>query len=468
MRSVVRQGLVAPGIVALLTLAALVFAGSAVALVVLAIGAAVIIADHLRHLDQVTQWASGELDAPVPHGRGAWVTTFAALHRRARQRAAHERDLRQVIERFQQVAAAMPDGIVVLDAGNRIDWANPRAQAQLGLDAAQDRGQPIVNLVRQPEFLRYLEARDYGGSIVVASGRDAGRMLALQLVPFAVDQKLLMSRDVTELEAVARMRRDFIANVSHELKTPLTVVSGFIETLQDLELDLHQRTRFLQLMQEQARNMQRLVADLLTLSALESEHNPLAEERFAIAPLLLEVSADAKALSRGQHQVVLDIGEAATVHGSRDELASAFGNLVSNAIRYTPAGGTITLAWRVEADGSGVFAVSDTGIGIAPEYLPRLTERFYRVDRSRSRATGGTGLGLAIVKHVVLRHQAQLEIDSERGKGSVFAIHLPARRIERAPEITRQVPAPADRESAGRAPGGGAPTSSEAQRGTAT
>ncbi len=468
MRSVVRQGLVAPGVVAALTLVALVLGGSGVALAVLAVGAVVIVAHHLRHLDQITQWAGGAFDAQVPHGRGAWVTTFAAIHRRVRQRAAHERDLRQVIERFQQVAAAMPDGIVVLDASNRIDWANPRAQAQLGLDLGRDHGQPIVNLVRQPEFVRYLETGDYGESIVVGSSRDAGRMLALQLVPFAADQKLLMSRDVTEMEAVARMRRDFIANVSHELKTPLTVVSGFIETLQDLDLDEAQRTRFLQLMQEQARNMQRLVADLLTLSALESEHNPLADERFAIAPLLLELSADAKALSRGQHQVELDIGDAATVQGSRDELASAFGNLVSNAIRYTPAGGTITLSWRVDADGSGVFEVRDTGIGIAPEYLPRLTERFYRVDRSRSRATGGTGLGLAIVKHVVLRHQAQLEIDSERGKGSRFAIRLPARRVQRAPDTGDHAAAgPGDRETAARVPGSGASTSTEAQRGTA-
>jgi two-component system phosphate regulon sensor histidine kinase PhoR len=349
-----------------------------------------------------------------------------------RIRAAYERDLRQVIERFQQASAAIPDGIVVLDAVNRIDWANPRALAQLGLDLAHDRGQPIVNLVRQPEFIRYLEIGDYGASIVVASNRDPGRKLALQLVPFAADQKLLMSRDVTELEAVGRMRRDFVANVSHELKTPLTVISGFVETLQDLDVDERQRRRFLQLMHEQAKNMQRLVADLLTLSALESDQNPLHEERFAVVPLLLALSADAKALSRGEHKIELDIAEAATILGSRDELASAFGNLVSNAIRYTPAGGTITLRWRVDDDGSGVFAVEDSGIGIAAEHLPRLTERFYRVDRSRSRATGGTGLGLAIVKHVLLRHQADLEVASERGRGSTFEVRLPARRVERA------------------------------------
>jgi two-component system phosphate regulon sensor histidine kinase PhoR len=229
------------------------------------------------------------------------------------------------------------------------------------------------------------------------------------------------------------MRRDFIANVSHELKTPLTVISGFIETMQDMELDERQRGRFLQLMQEQAKNMQRLVVDLITLSALESEHNPLVDEAFAIVPLMLELSAEAKALSKGQHEVELDIGDAATVVGGREELASAFGNLVSNAIRYTPPQGRIAIAWRVDADGSGVFSVADSGIGIAAEHVPRLTERFYRIDRSRSRATGGTGLGLAIVKHVLLRHQAELEITSEIGRGSMFSVRLPAKRVERAP-----------------------------------
>jgi two-component system, OmpR family, phosphate regulon sensor histidine kinase PhoR len=185
-------------------------------------------------------------------------------------------------------------------------------------------------------------------------------------------------------------------------------------------------------MEEQASNMQRLVADLLTLSALEDEHNAIQAERFAVTPLLLDVSSDAKALSQDAHSIALDVGEAATVRGSRDELASAFGNLVGNAVRYTPAGGTITLGWRIDADGSGVFSVTDTGIGIAAEYLPRLTERFYRVDRSRSRATGGTGLGLAIVKHVLLRHQAELDIASERGEGSTFSVRLPAHRVERA------------------------------------
>jgi len=177
--------------------------------------------------------------------------------------------------------------------------------------------------------------------------------------------------------------------------------------------------------------MQRLVADLLTLSALESDPSPLAEERFAVAPLLDAIAADAGALSKGAHTIALSVADPATVTGARDEIASAFGNLVSNAVRYTPASGNIGLTWRIDADGNGVFAVTDTGIGIAAEHIPRLTERFYRVDRSRSRDTGGTGLGLAIVKHVLLRHQAELLIASERGKGSTFAVHLPAKRVER-------------------------------------
>jgi len=264
-------------------------------------------------------------------------------------------------------------------------------------------------------------------------------------VPYGVEERLLISRNITQLEAVARMRRDFIANVSHELKTPLTVVAGFLETLQDLDLEPRQRTRYLQLMAEQAKSMQRLVDDLLTLSALESEQNALTETAFDVVPLLLEVSADAKALSSGRHTVALDIGEPAVVLGNRDELASAFGNLVSNSIRYTPDGGTITLAWHVDEDGRGTFSVADTGIGIAPEHVPRLTERFYRVDRSRSRATGGTGLGLAIVKHVLLRHQAELDVMSEPGAGSTFGVVLPARRVRRAlprESAPESVPAP--------------------------
>ena len=406
-------------------------AGSGAALVAMTMGAGAIIGFHLWYLKRVADWAQGPLESDVPEGRGEWALLLAAIYRRTRIRRAYERDLRHVIDRFRQAASAIPDGIVVLDAGNRIDWANERAVAQLGLDLAKDRGQPIVNLARQPEFLRYVEAGDYGASIVVASSRDPGRRLALQLVPFAADQKLLMSRDVTELEAVARMRRDFIANVSHELKTPLTVIAGFIETLEDVDVDERQRRRFLGLMKEQAQNMQTLVADLLTLSALESDQSPAHEERFGVAALVAAVADDARALSKGAHAIDVAIRDPATITGSREEIASAFANLASNAVRYTPPGGSIALSWSIDVEGRGVFAVRDTGIGIAAEHVPRLTERFYRVDRGRSRATGGTGLGLAIVKHVLIRHQAELAIESERGRGSTFTARLPAARVVR-------------------------------------
>jgi two-component system phosphate regulon sensor histidine kinase PhoR len=429
MSSIWRRGLLAPLGVAVLALLTWPIAGGLAALAVFGVGALGIIAWHLFQLDTLSRWASGPLENPVPEGRGSWGVAYGALHHRMRIRAARQRDLRLVLDRFVSGAEALPDGVVVLDAGDRIQWANPRAQTHLGIDMRKDAGAPIVNLVRQPDFVQYLAAGDFSEPLIMASQREAGATLSIQIVPFGVEEKLLMSRDITRLEAVARLRRDFIANVSHELKTPLTVLGGFLETLADLELDERQRRRYLALMAEQAQNMQRLVDDLLTLSALESEHSLLQETEFAIVPLLLEVSADAKALSGERHEITLSIRDAANVIGSRDELASAFGNLVSNAVRYTPEGGRIALDWRVTAD-AGEFTVADTGIGIAVEHVPRLTERFYRVDRSRSRSTGGTGLGLAIVKHVLIRHQAELAIDSAPAQGSRFTVRLPARRIK--------------------------------------
>jgi two-component system phosphate regulon sensor histidine kinase PhoR len=432
MSALVVAGIGVPlGILAVAGIVWLAF-GAVWAIAVLAAGVCGLTGFHLWQLGRLTQWADGEFDAPVPDAGGVWGVALSALYRRVRVRNQHQLDLAATIERFRSAVEALPDGMVILDAANRIQWANARAQAHLGIDIDKDAGQPLQNFVRQPEVVRYLEVGDFTEGVVFDSLREIGTTLAIQVVPFAIDERLLISRNITQLEAVARMRRDFIANVSHELKTPLTVVSGFLETLQDLELEPRQRARYLGLMADQTASMQRLVDDLLTLSALESDQNALAEAEFDVVPLLLRVSADAKALSAGRHAVALDIADPAMVQGSRDELASAFGNLVSNAIRYTPDGGTITLGWRIDEDGRGVFSVADTGIGIAPEHVPRLTERFYRVDRSRSRATGGTGLGLAIVKHVLLRHQAELDVMSELGRGSTFTVALPARRVRRA------------------------------------
>ena len=429
MSPIVLAGLAAPAAVALMTSIVWAVFGASWALGALALGAGAIIGRHLYRVDRLARWAAGPLDAAVPEGGGSWEPAMSALHRRVRSRTAVQLDLAQTIERFRSVAEAVPDGMIVLDRAHRVEWANTRALTAFGLDLARDRGRPLVNLVRYPEFVRYLDAGAYAEPVVVDSQRDPGTTLSIQLVPFGAEEKLLISRDITQLEAVDRMRRDFIANVSHELKTPLTVVSGFLETLQDLDLDAAQRARYVVLMQEQARSMQRLVDDLLTLSALESEHNPPQDAPFAVAPLLEELAGEALALSGGRHRIALEPGAPATVIGSREELMSAFANLVSNAVRYTPAGGTIALRWQVGADGAGEFSVADSGIGIGAEHIPRLTERFYRVDRSRSRATGGTGLGLAIVKHVLLRHQAELAIASELGRGSTFTVRLPAARV---------------------------------------
>jgi two-component system phosphate regulon sensor histidine kinase PhoR len=401
-------------------------------LTVVVVGALAIIIWHLLQLDALARWASGPIEVPVPEGRGTWALAYAALYHRVRLRSARQRDLRLALDRFVSGARALPEGVVVLDANDRIEWANPRAEAHLGLDLKHDGGAPIVNLVRHPAFVQYLAVGDFSEPVVIQSTRESALTLSVQIVPFGVEEKLLMSRDITRLEAVARVRRDFIANVSHELKTPLTVLAGFIETLTDVEMDERQRKRCLALMREQANSMQRLVEDLLTLSALESEQL-VNEGEFAVVPLLLAVSSDAKALSGGRHEITLTIRDAATLLGGREELASAFGNLVSNAVRYTPEGGRIALEWRVTGDG-GEFTVADSGIGIASEHVPRLTERFYRVDRSRSRATGGTGLGLAIVKHVLIRHQGELIIDSEAGRGSRFTVRLPLHRTRIVPD----------------------------------
>ena len=442
------KGSIAPLCVLLAALAAALLVDAWVACGLLAVGLCGVIAWHLHGLARLTRWASGGPDAPVPESVGGWGDVFARIYRRVRARAAVQRELARTIERFQSAAEAVPDGMLVLDAQNRIRWANRRAQQQLAVSPLTDVGTPLANLLREPAFVRYLDSGDYSGALVMPSPREARVTMSMQIVPFGAAEKLLICRDITELEAVARMRRDFIANVSHELKTPLTVVSGFVETMQDMDLDDGQRRRYLALMQDQAKNMQYLVADLLALSALESEHNATADTVFAVEPLLRELADDAKALSAGAHVIDVGIDADAFVAGSRDEVASAFGNLVTNAIRYTPKGGRVTLRWHVDTDGSGVFAVEDTGIGIAAEHIPRLTERFYRVDRSRSRATGGTGLGLAIVKHILIRHQAALEIDSVAGEGSRFAVHLPAARVRAANAST--------------------PTSSEVLRGTAT
>jgi two-component system phosphate regulon sensor histidine kinase PhoR len=328
------------------------------------------------------------------------------------------------LTRFRRAAQALPDGVVILDSANRIEWCNHTAELHLQIDGRSDLGQPIANLVRDPQFIEYLASEEHGAPVRVSRG--PGLSLSLQLVQYGEAQKLLLSRDMTQAERVETMRRDFVANVSHELRTPLTVLVGFLETVRELKLDPQRVRDYLGMMGEQSTRMQRIIDDLLTLSVLEAAPPP-PPERVRVGPLLARMRADAEALSGGRHSVSLQGEPTMDLLGAESELASALANLVSNAIRYTPAGGSVRLVWGDGPEGAS-FSVADTGLGIAAEHIPRLTERFYRVDRSRSRETGGTGLGLAIVKHALARHQATLEVESKVGAGSRFTVRFASQR----------------------------------------
>ena len=386
---------------------------------------------HIHHIVALERWLqlSDHTPASIPAGSGAWDDVFAHLARYVRQHSQSQELLSLALERMQSVTSAMPDGIVILDDHDRIEWCNPVAEQHLGIDLSLDAGQQITYLVRQIPFVAYLAARQFSNPLILKQTRQHGMIVSLQLVPYGYNQKLLISRDITRFEKIETMRRDFIANVSHELRTPLTVIGGFLETLSgDENVNTGFNKRALALMTEQTIRMQRLIEDLLILSRLENEQNKVSEKTVDIVNLLHDVMQDAEALSAGRHPIKLNIATHDRLSGSEEELRSAFGNLISNAIRYTPDNGEITINWEKRGR-QGVFFVQDSGIGIEPEHIPRLTERFYRVDSSRSRETGGTGLGLAIVKHVLNRHEARLEITSQVGKGSRFTIWFPAKRL---------------------------------------
>jgi two-component system, OmpR family, phosphate regulon sensor histidine kinase PhoR len=385
---------------------------------------------HLFHLGQLLDWQEGRLDSPLPRGRGIWEIAFAGLHRRVRIRLGQQQSLSETLERFMRAFQALPDGVIAFDRHQHIEWINERAETHFALSAASDRGQALTNLIRQPDFVAYLENGKFDEPLIYRGGRVEGLVLMLQVIPYGDDHRLLVSRDISQIERMENMRRDFIANVSHELKTPLTVVAGFSEMLADNYEDYGDAEirHYLTLICEQNGRMQRLIEDLLTLSSLESGGALANEERVVVEPMLRSILTEAQALSGGKHDIALSIEAPSVLAGCANELRSAFGNLVGNAVRYTPPGGKIDLTWRVR-NGCGEFVVVDTGIGIAAQHLPRLTERFYRVDRSRSRETGGTGLGLAIVKHVLTRHQASLEIESELGKGSRFVARFARHRL---------------------------------------
>ena len=388
----------------------------------------IVMAHRARQLFKLEQWLNDARIETIPEAGGIWEEAFSQLYKMVKRHNQTKQELADELRHIEQATAALPEGVAILSDVNRIEWCNPLAEQHFGLNAERDIMQDITYLVRQPEFIEYLHESNFSEPLVMRPARHDDTVLSIKFIPYGGNKRLLISRDITQFERLEAMRRDFVANVSHELRTPLTVVSGFVENLQDMpDLSQDSARRALHLMAEQTRRMDNLVADLLTLSQLENEQSPLHEEAVDMNELLNEVYRDGELLSGAQHPLRMEIASAVNLLGNRDELRSAFGNLLSNAIRYTPKGGAILLRW-FERGGQPVFSVQDSGIGIAAQHIPRLTERFYRVDRSRSRETGGTGLGLAIVKHIAMRHQAKLEVLSEEGKGSTFSLVFPNRR----------------------------------------
>lgn len=433
MNAVLAELLVAVLAVVLATLAGWIAAGEAGAELMAFGSIAFFFLRQLWMVLRLIHWAACPLGTPTPSASGAWGAVFEALHRRGRLASAEREQATQELDRFRRAAEALPDGVVILDGHRAIEWMNLQAEACLGLKGSVDTGSRITHLLREPEFLEYLDSPDHRGvPLELHTQRNPGRTLQVQAAPFAAGRTLLLVRDVTQLQKLATMRRDFVANVSHELKTPLTVTLGFVETAQEALADTppQEIAHYLQTAIEQARRMQQLIDDLLTLSSLETDSPPPLEDPVDVAALLIDIRREVEALSAGRHRITLENQGPRGLLGSARELRSAFANLAGNAVRYTPDGGEIVLRWSAEGQTGGRFSVRDSGIGIAREHLPRLTERFYRVDRGRSREAGGTGLGLAIVKHVLERHQAVLQIESEQGRGSTFSAVFPPHRVQ--------------------------------------
>ncbi len=397
-------------------------------------GLAILLLSHTANLAQLHRWLKVQGAQDIPDVSGAWGSLFIDLYRMRRDEQRARDGLRQELDLFVQAVEALPSGVALLGAGDELLWCNHAARVHLGLREA-DYKLRVTNLVRAPRLAEFIARGQPSEVFRHPSPHTAEQMLAVEILAYGGGRKLLVSSDVTQIERADTTRRDFIANVSHELRTPLTVVYGFLEHIRgEPNLNSEVAQRQLTLIAQQSDRMLQLVDDLLMLSRIEGGDHIPSEEMLDM-PLLLEVVAgDARILSAGRHVIEVH-ATALSLKGSREELRSAFSNLAGNAVRYTPAGGRVTLHWESNAQGGGVFRVTDSGIGIAAEHIPRLTERFYRVDRGRSRETGGTGLGLAIVKHVLLRHQAALEIRSELGQGSEFRAVFPDWRCITHPQV---------------------------------
>lgn len=392
--------------------------------------ASLYLATHLYNLYRLEHWLSMGRRYHPPDAGGIWGDVFHGLYRLQQRNRRRKRRLAQFLDRFEQVLGALPDATVVLGPDHTIQWANDAAARLLNLRWPQDAGRRIQNLVRTPLFLDYVERAEYDEPVEIPSPAGGDARLALRLIPYGRDQILLVARDMTQIHRLEQVRRDFVANVSHELRTPLTVMRGYLETIEVAGDEVPEAWRDpIVIMRQQVARMQRIVEDLLLLARLEGEPLNVGARVVKVAPIMEQLCEEARVLSGERaHTFELEADEDLCVRGEEHVLRSAFANVLFNAVQYTPAGGRIRMRWYADPAGAH-FEVEDNGIGVPPAHIPRLTERFYRVDKGRSRETGGTGLGLAIVKHALHRHGGGLRVRSEVGVGSVFICDLPAERV---------------------------------------
>jgi len=384
---------------------------------------------NLYNLRRLANWLGNPKLADIPIHFGLWGDIYSKVARVSLRQAQREKRLAELVNEYTASTSALPDGAVALDASGRIRWFNDAAIRLLGLQPAKDIGQPLLNLCRNPEMVSFVKDPDYARVLQISAPGDSERQLEMRLAPYGDDQTLLLAQDITERLRHERMRKDFVANVSHELRTPLTVIGGFIENLQmDENLQNDSLRRPLELMAQQTSRMGRIVEDLLLLARLESDSNRNQNDRVDIGELIRNVADECQALAEDVPRTDCEVTSKRRVLGDEKQLRSVVTNLVVNAINHTSAGQRVDLSWY-DQGAQSLLEVRDNGIGIAPEHIPRLTERFYRVDAGRSRDRGGTGLGLAIVKHILHHHDAKLEVQSRPQEGSRFVCRFSSSRL---------------------------------------
>ncbi|TBR42022.1 phosphate regulon sensor histidine kinase PhoR [Marinomonas agarivorans] len=365
-----------------------------------------------------------------PESSGIWGEVFNNVHRLQKKQRKTKKRMQKALSRIEKSTSALKEGVIMADNTGRLEWWNQSATDMLGLMKTVDRGQFITNIVRAPEFFRYFSQKRFADALIISSPIKEGIYLEIQTTLYSQNDHLIFIRDVTRLHSLEQMRKDFVANASHELRTPLTVIKGYLETLSLFQDSLPQAMqKGVANMSEQSARMEQLIEDLLLLSRLESQEEAEQEEWHTIKDFVHSITNAAKVVMTENHQFDIHIEDDDSLYGSYSQLYSAFSNLIFNAIKYSPAGGTITIKWK-STPISGIFCVADQGIGIDPRYIPRLTERFFRVDKGRGPSTGGTGLGLAIVKHALLNHDGKLIITSEPNEGSKFSCHFPENRVK--------------------------------------